>query len=137
MTSSSPHSSRNRLYAGIAALGAAGGTWLLCAGSVGGELTPCPFKLVTGFACPACGSTRAVLALLEGKDPLQYNPIGLVTFAVAVVALALMVNDLARGSDRLLRAWEMAERWVRSPPVAVAGTAVLAANWAWTLSKGL
>jgi hypothetical protein len=110
---------------------------LLCAGSVDAGLTPCPFKLVTGIACPACGSTRAVLALLEGRNPLQYNPIGVVTFAVAVVALALMVRDLARGSDRLLREWDRAERWVRRPPVAVAVTAVLAANWAWTISKGL
>jgi hypothetical protein len=137
MTSSSPHSSRNRLYAGIATLGGAGGAWLLCAGSVGGAFTPCPFKLVTGIACPACGSTRAVLALLEGRNPLQYNPVGLVTFAVALVALALLVTDLARGSDRLLRIWRSAEQWVRRPPIALAGIAVLAANWAWTISKGL
>ena len=137
MTSSLPLSSRNRLYAGIAALGAAGGAWLLCAGTVGGGLTPCPFKLVTGVACPACGSTRAVLALFEGRDPLQYNPIGLVTFAVAVVALVLLAGDLARGSDWLLRAWGRAEQWVRKPPVALLGTGLLAANWAWTISKGL
>jgi hypothetical protein len=137
MTSSSPLSSRNRLYAGIATLGAAGGAWLLCAGTMGGGLTPCPFKLATGIACPACGSTRAVLALFEGRDPLQYNPVGLVTFGVAVVALVLMAGDLARGTDRLQRAWVSAERWARRPPIAIAGTALLAANWAWTLSKGL
>jgi hypothetical protein len=137
MTSSSPLSSRNRLYAGIATLGAAGGAWLLCAGTVGEGLTPCPFKLVTGVACPACGSTRAVIALFEGKDPLQYNPVGLFTFAVAVVALVLMAGDLARGSDRLFRSWNRAEHWLRKPPVAVAVTVLLAANWAWTISKGL
>jgi hypothetical protein len=137
MTSSSLPSSRNRLYAGIAFLGAAGGAWLLCAGTVGDGLTPCPFKLVTGIACPACGSTRAVLALLEGKDPLQYNPVGLITLAAAVVALALMMVDLARGSDRLLRAWSRAEQWLRQPPIAIAGIAMLVGNWIWTISKGL
>jgi len=137
MTSSSPRSSRNRRYAGIAALGAAGGAWLLCAGTVGAGLTPCPFKLVTGIGCPACGSTRAVLALFEGRDPLQYNPVGLVTFAVAVMALVLMAVDLARGSDRLLRYWTCAEHWLRKPPVALTVCVLLVANWAWTLSKGL
>ena len=99
--------------------------------------TPCPFKLVTGIACPACGSTRAVLALFEGKDPLQYNPVGLLTFAVAVAALALMLGDVARGSDRLLRAWGRAEQWLRQPPVAVVGIVALVGNWIWTISKGL
>jgi Protein of unknown function (DUF2752) len=136
MTSLSPRSSRNRLYAGIGALGAAGGAWLICVGAAG-EATVCPFKLVTGLACPACGSTRAVLALLDGKDPLQYNPLGLVTFAVAVVVLALMAKDLATGSDRLLRVWRNAEELLRRPPVALAGIAALLSNWAWTISKGL
>jgi Protein of unknown function (DUF2752) len=137
MTSSSPRSSRNRLYAGVAALGVAGGAWLLCAGAVGGAGTVCPFKLVTGFACPACGSTRAVLALFEGKDPLQYNPVGLVTLAAGTFALVLMLRDLATGSDRLLRVWGRAEAMIRRPPVALASIALLGANWIWTLSKGL
>jgi Protein of unknown function (DUF2752) len=109
---------------------------LICA-SAAGEATVCPFKLVTGFACPACGSTRAVLAALDGKDPLQYNPLGLVTFAVAAIVLALMVKDLAMDSDRLLRHWRNAEELLRRPPVALAGIAVLMSNWAWTISKGL
>lgn len=137
MTSSLPLSSRNRLYAGIGALGAAGGAWLVCAGAAGGAGAICPFKLATGFACPACGSTRAVLALFEGRNPLQYNPIGLVTFAVGALALALMLRDLATGSDRLLRIWSKAEVIARRPPIAIAGVALLAFNWIWTLSKGL
>lgn len=137
MTSSSPRSSRNRLYTGVATLGVAGGAWLLCAGRLDEGLTPCPFKLVTGVACPACGSTRAVLALFEGADPLQYNPVGLFTLAVASVALVLMLADLVRGTDMLLRAWSRAEQWVRRPSLAVTGVAVLAGNWIWTISKGL
>lgn len=137
MTSLSPRSSRNRLYAGVAALGVAGGAWLLCAGAAGSAGTVCPFKLATGFACPACGSTRAVLALFEGKDPLQYNPVGLVTLAVGAIALMLMMRDLATGSDRLLRVWGRAEAMIRRPPVAIAGMALLGGNWIWTLSKGL
>jgi Protein of unknown function (DUF2752) len=137
MTSSSPRSSRNRLYAGVAALGAAGGAWLACASAGGSSGTVCPFKLVTGFACPACGSTRAVLALFEGRDPLQYNPVGLVTLAAGALALVLMLRDLATGSDALLRAWSRVEALFRRPAVAVAGVALLALNWIWTLAKGL
>jgi hypothetical protein len=103
----------------------------------GGDLTVCPFKLATGIACPACGSTRAVLALFEGKDPLQFNPLGLVTFAVAAVVLVLLVRDLVLRSDTLLRAWGRAEQIMRRPPVAATGLGLLAVNWIWTISKGL
>ena len=137
MTSSSPRSSRTRLYSGLAALGVASAGWLACASAAGGDITPCPFKLVTGIACPACGSTRAVLALFEGHDPLQYNPVGLLTFALGAAACAVMIRDLATGSDVLLRAWGRAEAWVRRPPIAMAGIAMLAGNWIWTISKGL
>lgn len=137
MTSSSPRSSRTSLYSSLAALGVASAGWLACAGVAGGDLTPCPFKLVTGIACPACGSTRAVLALFEGRDPLQYNPLGLLTFALALVACTLLVRDVLNRSDTLLRAWGRAEGWVRRPPVAITGIALLAGNWIWTLEKGL
>lgn len=137
MTSSFPLSSRNRLYAGVAAFGAAGGAWLACTSVAGAGITVCPFKLATGVACPACGSTRAVLALFEGGNPLQYNPLGLTTAAVAGVALVLMARDVATGSDVLLRAWRRGESMLRRPPIAATVFALLVTNWIWNISKGL
>lgn len=137
MTSSSPRSSRARLYSSLAVLGAASGAWLACAGAAGGDITPCPFKLVTGIACPACGSTRAVLAVFEGHNPLQYNPVGLFTFVLGIAVFTLLVRDLVAGSDVLLRFWGRAEQWIRQPPVALAGITLLSANWIWTISKEL
>ena len=29
----------------------------------------CPIKFITGISCPACGMTRAVLAILHGDTP--------------------------------------------------------------------
>ena len=111
MTSSLPLSSRNRLYAGVAALGAAGGAWLVCASAAGSGSTICPFKLATGFACPACGSTRAVLALFEGRNPLQYNPIGLVTFAVGALALGAATGLRHAQRDRCQPATGLGWTW--------------------------
>ncbi len=36
----------------------------------------CPFKLLTGFDCPACGSQRTLHALLHGElgKALSFNP---------------------------------------------------------------
>ncbi len=40
-----------------------------------GMRIPCVFHLVTGFKCPGCGNTRAVLALMRGEilAALRYN----------------------------------------------------------------
>ena len=36
----------------------------------------CPFRLLTGFDCPACGSQRALHAAVHGRvgEALGYNP---------------------------------------------------------------
>jgi hypothetical protein len=49
--------------------------------------TLCLFKQVTGFACPACGTTRSVVELTHGNviNGLAINPLG-------VLALIFMVS---------------------------------------------
>jgi len=47
----------------------------------------CPFRFFTGIPCPACGTTRALLALtrLDFSESIFYNPA-----ALAVVALVMV-----------------------------------------------
>lgn len=35
--------------------------------------TVCPFAILSGFACPACGMSRAVLLFLAGKPLLSFS----------------------------------------------------------------
>src|SRR5262245_38606346 len=113
MTSWPASSPRNRLYAGITGLGVAAAAWMGVDAASDGTLTPCPFKLLTGIPCPACGSTRAVLALFQGENVLAFNPLGVITFAAAVLTLGALCRDAVTGSDVLYRCWRRAEQFVR------------------------
>jgi hypothetical protein len=52
----------------------------------------CPFRLLTGWSCPACGSTRASWYLLHGDvgEAMQQNP--LVLPAILVLAAWWLVS---------------------------------------------
>jgi hypothetical protein len=78
---------------------AAGATYLFIfePGRSGFFLT-CPFRALTGFTCPGCGSTRGLHHLLHG-DPVaafQLNPL-------FVIALPFMLYALIRYSNAVLR----------------------------------
>ena len=47
----------------------------------------CPVRLLTGFPCPACGTTRAIGAISEGRfaDALSLNPLGFVVLGVLIL----------------------------------------------------
>jgi len=50
----------------------------------------CPFKAITGVACPGCGMTRAMLSLIDGRpgDAVLYNPFCF--FLLFILVLSLM-----------------------------------------------
>jgi hypothetical protein len=47
----------------------------------------CIFRIFTGQPCPACGTTRALGALAEGKiiESLNFNPLGIVILLSAIL----------------------------------------------------
>jgi hypothetical protein len=64
---------------------------------------PCAFARVFHLPCPACGSTRAVLALVSGDlhGVLRYNPLGpVVLLILGVLAAESLVSVLVHGDFR-------------------------------------
>ena len=47
----------------------------------GGLFPPCPFRVLTGWYCPGCGSLRALHQLLHGnlRRAFAFNPFAVVT----------------------------------------------------------
>lgn len=66
------------------AVAAVAAAWCTVAGladptRVGSGLPRCPFKMLTGWSCPGCGSTRMLHALLHGDvaGAARYNVVAL------------------------------------------------------------
>jgi hypothetical protein len=59
----------------------------------GGLYPPCPFRYLTGYYCPGCGSLRAMNSLLHGRivEALDYNP--LMVISIPFIAY-LCISDL-------------------------------------------
>ncbi|HWN08369.1 MAG TPA: DUF2752 domain-containing protein [Pyrinomonadaceae bacterium] len=63
-----------------------------------GFFPACPFRLLTGFACPGCGSTRGMHALIHGDvlTAFKFNPF-------LVLALPFLIYVLLRHTNAVLR----------------------------------
>lgn len=71
-------SSRRRFYCFVVVLYLVGGGFIAWAYSKEGHagITVCPFKLLTAYPCPTCGTTRGLVRILQGEvgEGLRANP---------------------------------------------------------------
>ncbi|WP_300672414.1 DUF2752 domain-containing protein [Soonwooa sp.] len=56
----------------------------------------CPFKMMTNYDCPGCGSQRAFHELLHGhfKNAFILNPLFVVAIPVFLIFLVFQIGDL-------------------------------------------
>jgi hypothetical protein len=107
-------------------------------GTVGATL--CLFKRMTGVACPSCGATRALLALLHGEigNALYINPLGFVLLPLLLILPWWLSLDFFRRDNSFYRAGEFVSRlFSRHRWITAAGTILLVANWGWNIFKAL
>ena len=63
----------------------------------------CPFRLLTGYLCPGCGSQRAIHHLLNLDLPGAWRMNPLLVIALPYLALTLLLQSLAHRSTRCAR----------------------------------
>ncbi len=102
MGPSAPHRHGTRLYTtlgtGALAVGALAYVGLADPHRPGSLFPPCPFKLLTGLNCPACGGLRMTHDLLHGD--LAAAVVDNVFLLIGVPALALWVFWRIRQGQR-------------------------------------
>jgi hypothetical protein len=101
--------------------------------------TPCLIRQVTHIPCPSCGSSRAVLAILQGDvmQSLYWNPFGLIILSIMLIGPLWVGYDLLTKKDSFFNAYQKAERFLRIKWVAIAVIMLVLTNWIWNISKGI
>jgi hypothetical protein len=104
----------------------------------------CPWRALTGVACPGCGLTRATGALLHGRfgDAFDLHPFALVVVIEAALLWAVSLLALRRGGRRVRPGGGTvpalsgsSPRWV-IPAVVAANVALLLGVWVARAATG-
>ncbi len=92
----------------------------------------CTFKLLTGFPCPTCGSTRSLVHLAHGRlfSAITLNP--LTSAVIAGAVLAFLYGSIAVLFDAPRPSFSFSDAEERK--IRVLFFLVLFANWAYLIA---
>lgn len=134
-------SQKSRIYLLLTGLTILGYVWVgLALGRETGEsVIVCPIKTVSGIPCPACGSTRSVIQLVQGDfwGAIQSNPFGLLIFITLIFTPLWLIYDITTKKESLWQFYQNVESFVRRKKIAVFLILLVLANWLWNISKGI
>ena len=102
--------------------------------------TMCIIKELCGIPCPSCGTTRALMTLVQGNyvEAVLLNPFAMVVGAGLIILPIWVAADLLRRRCSFLHFYRSLELFFpRHKWVPVVGAAVVLLNWAWNITKGL
>lgn len=100
----------------------------------------CLFRALTGAPCPACGSSRAIVTLLNGSlvGALWYNPLGVILLLGIIIVTPWLVFDIVTRRQTLYSAWNFLEsHFVKRKIYIFVMVVALLANWVWNMFKYL
>jgi hypothetical protein len=133
---------RNKLYLILSVVLVSGYSWLyysLTAWQAGNNdnIDLCLFRNISGLPCPSCGSTRAVISLLNGnlQESLYINPIGLIIASVMILTPIWILTDILFSKSSLLNFYSVIEIFFRKPIIAFPLIFLIVINWIWNILK--
>lgn len=130
---------RRAFYLLAGALCALGYAWIAVSWQSAGGSSPCLFRWLTGVPCPACGSTRALRALLQGDVAQAFliNPNGILLALLLAGVPVWLVCDGLRRKATLFALFCRIDRALRRPAWLAVLVVLVLADWIWNLYKGI
>ncbi|MDY6148079.1 MAG: DUF2752 domain-containing protein [Porphyromonas sp.] len=129
-------------YPTLSALCLLGGLWIIGVAERNnlGEFSfsgVCFFKSVTGYPCPACGTTRSVIALTQGHwvDALWLNPLGFIVLPTLLGLSVWLLFDFLSHRQTLGECYKRIDRLLRRWYIWLPLVLLTLINWGWNLYK--
>ncbi|MFN4249138.1 MAG: DUF2752 domain-containing protein [Flavipsychrobacter sp.] len=100
--------------------------------------TLCFIKNVTGYPCPACGTTNSVEAILSGsyQRALSVNPLGYIALLALVLLPVIIGIDLMSGKRMVYSMYTNFDKTMKQRPILLFIIfLLLLINWIWNLYK--
>lgn len=133
---------QNKLYVVLGAACTAGYVWLYLNLSMPKALSHphvevCLMKHLTDVPCPSCGSTRSVLAMLNGNisEALYWNPLGIILLLGLLVIPPWIGLDAWTRRRSLPAFYEKMEVLLQKKTVATPLVVLIFINWIWNILK--
>jgi hypothetical protein len=94
---------------------------------------------VTGYPCPSCGTTRAVILLLEGKtiESIFLNPFGILVAIIMTIFPIWILMDIFLKKETFYFWYKKTETTIRKPWLALILILLVLLNWIWNIYKHL
>jgi hypothetical protein len=101
------------------------------------EFGVCLIKNVMGFPCPSCGTTRAILLLLQGKviESMAMNPFGIVVSLIMTTVPFWILFDIVLKKETFYIAYKKMEKTFRIQWLAAILILLVIVNWIWNIYK--
>ena len=99
----------------------------------------CIIKNVTGYPCPSCGTTRAVVLILEGRiiESILLNPFGILVMIIMTIFPIWILKDVFLKKETFYIWFKRTEAAIRKPWLASILILLVLLNWVWNIYKHL
>jgi hypothetical protein len=133
---------KHKLYLLILILSIIGFIWLIINFyyfTFNNTYTICFFRNTTGIACPACGSTNAVIALLKGNllQAISINALSLIILPLLFILPIWIIYDLFTKKQSFYNCYNLAEQILKRKQVAIPIIILVLFFWIWNIKKHL
>ena len=131
---------RRKLYSIVLLLAAGSFLWIgfmLWQHNLSNHITLCPIKIVTGYPCPACGTTRSLYEIIRGQFliALHTNPLGYLALVTSIVFPSWVLIDLLSRKSSFYNFYIKSENLLKKKQVYIPLILLILVNWLWNLIK--